>query len=79
MPLRLAYAITIHKSQGCTLTKAKVNLRSAFAYGQAYVALSRVRDLSGLYIEDIRWESIMASPEALAFYRDAAHPTPPLL
>jgi ATP-dependent DNA helicase PIF1 len=79
IPLRLAYAITIHKSQGCTLTKAKVNLRSAFAYGQAYVALSRVRDLSGLYIEDIRWESIMASPEAIAFYRAAAPSTPPLL
>lgn len=74
MPLRLAYAITIHKSQGCTLSKVRVNLRSAFAYGQAYVALSRVRDLSGLYIEDIRWESIMASPAALAFYRSAATP-----
>lgn len=79
LPLRLAYAITIHKSQGCTLTKAKVNLRSAFAYGQSYVALSRVRDLSGLYIEDIRWESIMASPDALAFYRTAPLPSPPLL
>jgi ATP-dependent DNA helicase PIF1 len=69
IPLRLAYAITIHKSQGSTFSKAKVNLRSAFAYGQAYVALSRVRDLSGLYIEDIRWESIMAAPDAIAFYR----------
>lgn len=75
IPLRLAYALTIHKSQGCTLSKAKVNLRSAFAHGQAYVALSRVRDLAGLYIEDIRWESIMASPEAIAFYRDASRPT----
>ena len=72
IPLRLAYAITIHKSQGCTLDKAKVNLRSAFAHGQAYVALSRVRNLSGLYIEDIRWESIMASPDAVAFYRNTA-------
>jgi len=79
MPLRLAYAITIHKSQGCTLSKAKVNLRSAFAYGQAYVALSRVRDLSGLYIEDIQWESIMASPDAIAFYRTASPSTSPLL
>lgn len=79
IPLRLAYALTIHKSQGCTLSKAKVNLRSAFAYGQAYVALSRVRDLSGLYIEDIRWESVMASPEAIAFYREAETPAPMLL
>jgi ATP-dependent DNA helicase PIF1 len=72
IPLRLAYSITIHKSQGCTLNKARVNLRSAFAHGQAYVALSRVRSLEGLYIEDIRWESIMASPDAIAFYRLAS-------
>jgi ATP-dependent DNA helicase PIF1 len=78
VPLRLAYAITIHKSQGCTLTKAKVNLRSAFAYGQAYVALSRVRDLSGLYIEDIHWDSIMASPAALDFYRNTIPLSSPL-
>lgn len=76
IPLRLSYAITIHKSQGCTLSKARINLRTAFACGQAYVALSRVRDLAGLFIEEIRWESIRASPEAVEFYRSHTRDEP---
>ena len=49
-PLRLAWAVTIHKSQGLTFDRAIIDARDAFAHGQVYVALSRCRTLSGLVL-----------------------------
>lgn len=67
-PLRLAYSLTIHKSQGLTLDRALIDIRAAREPGQAYVALSRVRTLAGLFLKD--WFSgVFVSAEAIEFYR----------
>jgi ATP-dependent DNA helicase PIF1 len=71
IPLRLAWAITAHKSQGQTLDKIKVFLGECFEYGQAYVAMSRVRTMEGLFIESGTKASIMAHPKAIEFYKNA--------
>ena len=65
IPLRLAWAMTVHKSQGMSLDAAYVDLRSAFAHGQGYVALSRVRTLSGLYLAGYNSRALEVHPEVL--------------
>jgi ATP-dependent DNA helicase PIF1 len=68
IPLKLAFAATIHKSQGCTLDLARVDLKKIFTEGQFYVALSRVRSLDGLYIRNLDWNRVFVSPKVAAFY-----------
>lgn len=65
-PLRLAWAITVHKSQGMTLDEAVMDLRKVFEYGQGYVALSRVRRLTGLHILGWNERALQVHPEILA-------------
>ncbi len=68
IPLILAYALTVHKTQGVTLDYAIVNLGpTIFSPGQAYVALSRVRSPDGLLLEEFYPNVIKADPDALAF------------
>jgi nucleoside-triphosphatase THEP1 len=70
-PLRLAWAATIHKSQGLTLDAALIDIRAAREPGQAYVAVSRVRSLAGLNLKD--WfAGMFISPEAKEFHRRIA-------
>lgn len=66
IPIRLAYAITVHKSQGMTLDSAEVDLRNAFVEGMGYVGLSRVRSLKTLYLKGFNQRSLMVSPVARA-------------
>lgn len=68
IPLKTAWAITIHKSQGMTLDSVIVSSASVFADGQCYVALSRVRSLAGLYLDSFDFHVISANEQALDFY-----------
>lgn len=71
IPLILSWAITIHKSQGITLTNARINLGSSvFEYGQSYVALSRVKSLDGLYLDAINFKKIKTNPKVVKFYKE---------
>jgi hypothetical protein len=65
VPLRLAWAITVHKSQGMSLDAAHMDLRTAFEYGQGYVALSRLRTLAGLSLAGWNERALEVHPEIL--------------
>ena len=62
IPLRLAWAITVHKSQGMSLDAVEMDLSNAFVYGQGYVALSRVRTLTGLKVLGLNPNALQVDP-----------------
>jgi hypothetical protein len=64
-PIRLAWAITIHKSQGMSLDYAEIDLSKTFTYGMGYVALSRLRTLDGLRLVGFAAESLNMDPRVL--------------
>lgn len=66
IPLRLAWAITVHKSQGMTLDAAKIDLRRAFEPGMGYVALSRIKSLNSLHLIGINKTALKVSEDALS-------------
>ncbi|XP_049895547.1 uncharacterized protein LOC126387027 [Epinephelus moara] len=69
-PIKLAFAVTSHKTQGMTISSAAVSLKYVFEHGMAYVALSRVTSLSGLYVLDMDEDKIYANPEINAALGD---------
>jgi hypothetical protein len=70
VPLRLAYAMTVHKSQGMSMDAAVMDLSKAFEYGQGYVALSRVRRLSGVHLTGLNDRALEVHPKILEKDRD---------
>ncbi|THV06110.1 hypothetical protein K435DRAFT_626600, partial [Dendrothele bispora CBS 962.96] len=70
IPLILAWAISIHKSQGQTLERVKVDLGRVFESGQAYVALSRATSLEGLQVMNFDPTKVRAHPSVLQWYED---------
>lgn len=80
IPLRLAWALTVHKSQGMSLDAAVVDLTGVFEFGQGYVALSRVRRLAGLYLLGWNERAFRVHPEVLAqdtWFRSQSESTKP--
>ncbi|KAL7536983.1 hypothetical protein ACHAXR_007524 [Thalassiosira sp. AJA248-18] len=77
IPLRLAYSISVHKSQGMTIPNLTVNLAGVFEYGQAYVALSRATELKLLTLRGFSEKAFRAHPKVKAFYNlldNGGHP-----
>jgi ATP-dependent DNA helicase PIF1 len=71
LPIILAWAITIHKSQGASLDMAEIDVGSdIFECGQTYVALSRVRSLEGLFLKSFDLSKILINKKVQEFYRE---------
>ena len=71
LPLKLAWSLTVHKSQGMTIERAELQLDDAFDYGQVYVALSRITALAGLWVRGgrITQTVVKAHPKVKTFYQ----------
>jgi len=77
IPLRLAWAITIHKSQGLTFEKAIIDAEASFAHGQTYVALSRCKSLEGIILKtQIKESSIINDNRVVTFTKDVENNLP---
>ncbi len=68
LPLILAWALSIHKAQGQTLERVKIDLKRVFEKGQAYVALSRATTQAGLEVQNFDKSKVMAHPRVAQFY-----------
>lgn len=76
IPLTLAYSMTIHKSQGQSIDVLEIDFEGCFNPGQAYVAISRGRNIKNLYIKNFNKDTVIVDPKVVAFYNklEAANP-----